>query len=467
MRDIFFVAFLFYAVAYAFKRPYLGVAAWIWIALIAPSEWAFGFSQSFRLNLSIALATILAYLVADRDKGFYFDGISAWVLFFGVWTLVSTIFNQNTFPELVWSYWNQFAKVLMLYFSIALIVKKRLHLDVLIWAMVFAVSAYAGMEAVKFILSGGGHKIEGRAGIIRDRNDLAVAINMCLPLLIYLMQTTKSRFLRLGLIGLLLLNILAIVGTYSRGGFIGLAILGFAFWLKSKRKFAWAFLAIILIPSLYQLAPADWRERQGTIATAAEEDSSFIGRLWAWKVSTMIALDRPFTGGGFGAVQEWTLWSEYASQTPNFPPVATPPIPPNQSPKAAHNIYFQVLGDHGFVGLFIFLMLLLLAWQSNRKSVRVARSYDVHWYQHLAGALTLSLIGYGVTGANVSLAYFDLFYAILGLISVMGIHRAKLLSIADPRATAGVENSAGQRLPAGRGVQVGVNRYRLDSYVDK
>ena len=426
MRDFLLVGFLFVAIHYAFRRPYIGVAAWAWIALMAPANWAFGFSNSFRMNLTIVVVTVLSYLFVMKNKDFRINSLSVWVLLFGFWTLISTIFNLNSSPSWVWGYWNQFLKILLLYIFITLIITKRLHIDTLIWTIVLAISAYAAMEAVKFVLSGGGHMIKGRAGIIGDRNDFAVAVNMCIPLVIYLAQTTRHRILRLGLWGLLVLNILSIVGTGSRGGFIGLAVLAVAFWLRSGHKVVWLLAALMLVPVLYERAPEDWRDRQATIATAAREDSSFIGRLWAWKISTMIALDYPLTGGGFGAVLEPRLWNYYAPMTPDYPPLETPRIPEWQAPKAAHNIYFQVLGDHGFVGLAIFLGILLSALLNVMKNSREAKVVGSIWYYKLSGALTLSLIGYIVTGANVSLAYFDGIYAIFGMVAVITMRRDSL-----------------------------------------
>ncbi|MEZ5556083.1 putative O-glycosylation ligase, exosortase A system-associated [Haliea sp.] len=427
MRDLLLVLFLFIAIVYSFKRPYLGVAAWIWIALMAPSYWAFGFSQNFRLNLTIVVVTALSYIFATRNKDIKVNGLGVWILLFGLWTLVTTSVNLNTYPDMVWDYWNQFIKVLMLFFFITLAVRKRLHIDTSVWAIVLAISSYAAMEAVKFILSGGGHMISGRAGIIADRNDFAVAINMCIPLVVYLIQVTQHKMVRLGLWGILLLNVVSVVGTGSRGGFIGLTILAVAFWLRSRYKIPLAIVALLALPVLYQSTPEEWRERQATIATAAEEDSSFIGRLWAWKISTLLALDHPLTGGGFKAVLDGRIWNYYAPFTPKFSILETPPIPEDSGSKAAHNIYFQVLGDHGFVGLFIFLSMLALALLNNLRNVALGRAHQVVWYNKLAGFLTLSLVGYGITGANVSLAYFDLLYTVLGIIAVMTLRRNELL----------------------------------------
>lgn len=428
MRDLLLVGFLFVAIYYSFKRPYIGMAAWVWIALTAPAEWAFGFSQEFRLNLTIVLVTALSWLFVTKDKSFKMTGLTFWVLMFGLWTLITTSFHLNSSSDWIWGYWNQFVKIMALFFFITLTITKRLHIDTFVWAIVLAISAYAGMEAVKYVLSGGSHRITGRAGIIADRNDLAVAINMCIPLVIYLIHVTKHTLLRQGLWVLLLLNILAIVGTFSRGGFIGLSVLAFAFWLKSNRKIIWALAAFIILPILYANAPEDWQERQSTVQTAAHEDGSFIGRIWAWKISTMIALDNPVTGGGFRSVTEPTLWNYYAPLTPEFGPIYSHPIPDSIKPKAAHNIYFQVLGDHGFVGLFIFLMMLLLALLNNMKNARLGKKHGVYWYHQLSNAMTLSLVAYGVTGANVSLAYFDLIYAIIGLVVVMNSLRPQIIA---------------------------------------
>lgn len=291
------VGFLLVATYFTFRRPYVGVAAWIWIALIAPANWAWGFSQSFRLNLSIVLITFLSYLFVMKRKSLPMTAITVWVMLFGFWTLVSTTFNIRSNSMELQSDLEEFIKVVMLFFFMILIFRKRLHVDTLIWAIVLALSSYAAMEAVKFILSGGSYRIVGRAGRLEDRNDLAVAINMCMPFIIYLIHVTRHKWLRMGLWGLLMLNIVSIVGTYSRGGFIGLCVLGIAFWFKSNHKLALTLLVILALPVLYQNAPEDWKARQSSVTTAVDRDSSFIGRLWAWKISTMIALDNPVTGG--------------------------------------------------------------------------------------------------------------------------------------------------------------------------
>ena len=272
MRDIFIVLFFLVTVYYCFKKPYIGVAAWIWIAFMIPTSWAFGFSQHLRLNLSIVLLLVVSY-VLYRDKPKYnFTNIHFWVFLFCFWMLISTIFNLRLDSDYAWFKYREFVKVILLFVFITLTVHNKKSIDTIVWAIVLSVSAYAAMEATKFLLSFGGHEIVGRPGILEDRNDIAVAINMCLPLVLYLWSESQHKMVKLGLLILAALNVVAIVGTYSRGGFIGLVVLLFAIWLKSNRKFLYVILTIISLPLLYSAAPASWKERQSSVETASTQD---------------------------------------------------------------------------------------------------------------------------------------------------------------------------------------------------
>ncbi|WP_333797331.1 putative O-glycosylation ligase, exosortase A system-associated [Rheinheimera sp.] len=418
MRDILLVAFFFMAIYYSFKKPYLGVSAWIWIALTAPTKWAFGFSTSLRMNFTIVIVTFISYLFAFKDKKLSIGSIGFFIILFLIQCLISTLAQDTINSENVTQDYIEHVKTALLFIFTALILRTKHQIITFVWCIVLSISSYAGMEAVKFLLSGGGHQIVGRAGIIIDRNDLAVAINMSLPLVFFLISVTENKLVKKGLWFLAILNIVAVIGTYSRGGFIGLSIIAIAAWLKSDKKLIWALLAFTLLPLLYHQTPEEWRERQSTVSTAATEDSSFIGRLWAWKISALIALDDPLTGAGYKAVTDPMLWRYYAPYTPGFGPIETPEIPVNLAPKAAHNIYMQVLGDHGFVGLLLFLIILAKCFLANRANQRKARIHQLPWLENFCSALNVSIVGYCITGMNVSLAYFDLIYAVIGLVVV-------------------------------------------------
>ena len=85
--------------------------------------------------------------------------------------------------------------------------------------------------------------------------------------------------------------------------------------------------------------------------------------------------------------------------------------------RAAHSIYFQVLGDHGFVGLALYLGMLATAWWYAAAVRRRARRSDhLAWMADLAGMIQVSLVAFVVAGAGLSMAYYDLLYLLLGTV---------------------------------------------------
>ena len=419
MRDL-AVAFLFFYLVYVtIRRPFIGVAAWAWIAFAYPAGWAWGFSTNFRINFTIAILTYVGYFFYREKPKFKLDNISLLILIFWVIALISSAFSESLLINFVWDKYQEFSKILLFYLAIILILKKKVHIDTLIWSVVLSISSYAAMESFKFIVSFGNHMIAGYDGhVLGDRNDLAVAINMAIPLIIYLINQTKMRALKVGLILLLLLNILAIIGTYSRGGFVGLVVLGGYFYIKSNRKLLLTLILTITIGALISSTPSAWNERMSTVSTASSLDSSFIGRLWAWKISVKIANENVF-GNGFYASQDLIAWHRYRTTIDDFGPIYTPPVPEGQVPKAAHSIYFQVLGDMGYGGLIIFLLILAALFRRLQRITKKAKQYQMDWCGQLTSMLSVSLVGFLITGANVSMAYFDFIYLLIGISYVL------------------------------------------------
>lgn len=81
---------------------------------------------------------------------------------------------------------------------------------------------------------------------------------------------------------------------------------------------------------------------------------------------------------------------------------------------AAHSIYFAALGEHGYVGLFLFLTLMFLTWRAGSAVIRLSKgTIDLTWAANLARMLQVSIIGYAIGGAFLSVLYFDVFYYII------------------------------------------------------
>ncbi|MDB1123712.1 putative O-glycosylation ligase, exosortase A system-associated [Vibrio algarum] len=353
----------------------------------------------------------------EKKPRFQLTGVFLPVMLFYFHTTISSVLTI-ALPEFVWRTWQDFSKVILLFIMTCLILRKQHHFDFFIWAIVLSVGFYGSVEGLKFLASGGGHNIAGPKGhLIHDNNHLALALCMTLPLIIYLSEVTKEKIIKLALYGMLIVCIFAILGTFSRGGFLGLVVVSAYFWYKSKSRLR--NLIIILFVTSITVAfvlPERWFNRMDTIETAVVEDSSFLGRLNSWKIHTLMAIDRPLIGGGFKACQFGYIWRRLALDIDTLDFIETPP--PSNKGLAAHSIYFQVLGDHGFTGLLLFLSMLATSFFKLNGIVKYYRKRfkeKRHWAGRLAEMTRLSLLAYGSAGAALSMAYFELIYAILAL----------------------------------------------------
>jgi O-antigen ligase len=86
----------------------------------------------------------------------------------------------------------------------------------------------------------------------------------------------------------------------------------------------------------------------------------------------------------------------------------------------AHSIYFHVLGEHGFMGFFLFLALIGSILFSLRTTRRYAKSLpDASWLVNYSYMVETSMFAFLVTGAFQNLTYFDLFYFFIAVTIVL------------------------------------------------
>jgi putative inorganic carbon (hco3(-)) transporter len=324
---------------------------------------------------------------------------------FALWFTITTFFALSF--ENSYILWDRNIKTVILFFVVCALANTPGRIHTIVWTIVICLLYFSLKGGIFTLLGGEGRVLGPPRTAIADNNHLALAICVVIPLMNYLRLSSANWLTRLALLGAMFASVLSVLGTYSRGGLIGLCILLGAMWLRSKQKIVTALAAVLVVYVSAQVLPSRWTDRMSTISSAAEGegDRSFLGRLDAWEFAFNAARSR-LSGVGFSGTEIPAIFQQYGSGALG-----------GTEARAAHSIYFQVLGDHGFPGLVIFLALIAAALITTRRIIREARPQpELKWAADLGQMIQLSFIAWAAAGAALSMAYYDVMYILMGII---------------------------------------------------
>ena len=399
MRDIVLTLVIFGTLPFILRRPHIGVLVWTWIGFMNPHRLTWSFAYDMPFAMIVALVTLVSLLMSREPKKIPWARESIVLLIFLAWILLTTI--QAMYPWLAWPHFNQIWKIQLMVFVTLILMQSKERINQLVWVIAMSIGFYGVKGGIFTIVNGGVYHVRGPEGsFIGGDNEMGLALIMTIPLLRYLQLTTRSMWLRAFLAVAMVLCAAATVGSQSRGALVGLVAMGTFLWLKSRNKVFTAALGTVAIVLVLSVMPQQWFDRMSTIQTY-DQDQSAMGRINAWKMAFNMAKDRPL-GGGLESFQDYS----FALYAPNPDDV-----------HASHSIYFEVLGEHGFVGLGLFLMLGLMTWRSASWVIgRARRDREKRWAADLAAMVQVSLVGYASAGAFLGLAYFDYYYTLIALV---------------------------------------------------
>jgi len=400
MRDIALALFVFGMVPFILMRPYVGLLVWSWLGYMNPYRLCYGFAISFPWVQLVAIVTLVSMLFNRERKTVKPSSTVILLFLFFAWTTLTAFYAVQ--QDSAWQTWEQFGKTLIMVLVTFMLVNDRKRIHWLVWVIVVSIGFYGLKGGIFTALRGGAYHVYGPAkSFIADNNDLAQALCMILPLMRYLQLQASRKYLKLGLGVALFIVGIGILGTYSRGGLVALAVVCAALFLKGRKKVMLALVFLSLGVTAYNFMPAQWMERMDTLHHADETDSMQT-RMQSWKFATQVALHRPLVGGGMNVYQSATMWSRYG--------------PEDAIPRAVHSVYFRVLGEQGFPGLVMFVALLFVSWRNCAKVRRRTRdSPSDKWAFDLASMLQVSLLAFMTAGLATTSTYFDLSYQIMAM----------------------------------------------------
>ncbi len=426
MRDAFFLTIVFAGAPICLFRPYFGILLWIFISIITPGGLAWGFAAQIPSALIVAVATLLGTFVAATNMRFLPKQM---LLFLLLWGWFGVTYVHATQVELFSPHMaeslrqlEEVSKILLMSFLTVLLVTSKEKLRWLLLVTTFSLGLLAAKGAIWGIVTMGQWRVYGTPGsFIGDNNDFALALNMTLAMPFFLAHEERNAKMRFVLRFLFAASVICVVLSYSRGGLLGLAAVLGVIAVKSQRKLLAVFLLCIIAVGLVTLTTDAWKNRMGEFLHG-DLDQSAISRLNTWDFAWRLARAYPITGGGFACFTPELI----ARFKPEFHEATT---------HGPHSIYFQILAEHGFVGLAFFLSLLGSCWYMLRRLRKRSRGQPgLEWVSNYSHIIEVGFVGYLVGGAFLGRAYFDLFYELIACAVIITIVYSRTVAV-NMRAT--------------------------------
>jgi len=339
MRDILLTMIVIGALPAMVYLPFVGLLFWMWLGFMNPHRLTWGFAFDFPFVQAAAIATVLGLIVSKEPRRFPWNPVTLiWAVLI-LWTTVTTIFALS--PDMAWPAWWQFLKIQAMVTVMLLLLDSRHRLWLATLVIAGSICFYGVKGGIFTLLTGGQHMVLGpRRSFIGGNTEVAFAIVIALPLLWWVRTQLTQRWLRVAIAVAFALSVIAVLGSYSRGAVLAVsAMLGFL-WLRSSGKLLTGAVGAAALLIGLSLMPEKWFDRMGTIG--GELDRSEQGRINAWWFAFRLANDRPLIGGGFRAFSP-EHFQRYAPDPEFF--------------RDAHSIFFEVLGEHGYMGLVLFVLL--------------------------------------------------------------------------------------------------------------
>ncbi len=396
MRAIFFLSFFVFALIIAVRAPFVAALVFLWVDLLAPQSVGYSFIQSMPLAMISGVASVAFYFLFDKKERVHLGFQWLCMVALTIWVTVTTA-TIAELPEYAWVKWNWAFKTLLFVCFMPFVFRTRVRLEALLLTLLACVGAVAASLAVKTLAGSAGYgqtRIWGgvNATSLGESSSFALVAAAMIPFIWVLRQDSLfvplNRKLKWSAIMVIIVFIIAIVGSYARTGLICLAALGAIVIIRSRHRFVTGFLTAVFLLVAVPLMPDAWLARMTTIQAGQQEGSSGT-RVAVWKWTLGYVAEHPL-GGGFDVYR--TNEIEVLTPDPAAPDDPTRIIKMKQRARAFHSNYFEMLGEHGWPGLILFMTINLISLHKSWQLWRNKNAIMPGWLSAYAGANLLSQI---------------------------------------------------------------------------
>ena len=421
MRDLAFVAFLAGLLALGIRRPFLYVLAYVYVDTVSPQRLSYFLLNSIPLSLIIALLAMGGWAIADRKDQLGFSVRQALLLVLLAYAGVTTLYAD--FPVDALEKWDSAWKTIVFAVFLPFTLRTKLRIEAVLLFLTLSAASIVIVGGIKTALGGGGYgvlnlMVDNNSGLYESSTISTVAIAL-IPIILWLARfgTIFAPDWRVkGFAGALIFACLLMpIGTEARTGLVCIALLGVLTLRDVKRRFLYIAGAGLLGLAAIPFLPSTFTNRMDTIQ-GFQADQSAGTRLAVWAWTWDYAQHHPF-GGGFGAYRSNHIQVQMVNtQSAGDVQVVTTQTEADEA-RAYHSAYFEMLGEQGFPGLILFLLINAIGIVRMEMIRRRYRRQDGEeaWIAPLATALQHFQIVYMAGELFVGIAYQSFGWLVFGV----------------------------------------------------
>ena len=422
MLDLFLLIFVFAFIGSGFRRPFVFVLAYAYIDIVAPQKVSWGVLQHLPISLIAFVCAFLAWAVADDKRGLRLSLRQALLVVLLVYCGLTT--QTADFPDNALDKWSWVWKALLFATFLPLTLRTRLRFEGMALTMVLSVSVIVIGGAIKTLVSGGGYGelkllVNDNTGLYEGSTLSMVAVAV-VPLIVWLARHgtifAPDKRVTIFAAALVFACLCIPFGTETRTGFLCILVLGALALRTIKRRVMFAALAGLGALAVIPLLPASFSQRMATIENH-QADQSASTRLAVWKWTIAYAREHPF-GGGFEIYRGNQIRYDTQRVNTSGSNVAIAQTQIEDKARAFHSSYFEMLGEQGYPGLAMWLLLQLSGlWQMERVRMhfKSAKDPDQTWIAPLANALQLGQMIYLFGSLFIGIAFQPFVFMLIGL----------------------------------------------------
>lgn len=430
-RDLLVVLAVVLTLPASYRRPFVGLLVFSWLAYMRPQDLCWGFARTMRLSFVVAITMVAGWYANERGRRPFaaWDFRTRMMVLLGILVTVSYMFAR-THDEYTNTYFVEYVKIIGIALFTTGQVDSRQRLRGLVWMIALSLGFFGIKGGLFGLLTGGARILRGPGGMLEDNNDFALALVMNVPLLWYLGVSERTKPLALrGTRAAVLLTVITVVLTHSRGGFLALCTASLWIAWRSGKLFRAAFVLLALGMIFPLVAPKEVLDRLSTLSDPTKE-SSAAARFTAWSTALRMIEDNPALGVGMRNFH--TRYPDYTDEIS---------LRANAS-YVAHNSYLQIWAESGTFAFVVYLLLLFSVFAACRTVYRIGRSDPrLAWLLDYGRMMEATTVGFLVGAFFLNRGHFDLVYHWLSLVTAL----LAVATSAYRRAPEAATNRAGRR----------------------